>query len=467
MLLRHMLLRCWRGGLWALVVGCTIAAAQSLPATRDWHVRPGADGDGSSTAPFGRLAEALAVATAGDRVLLAPGTYDEALTTVRGGVPGAPLTIAALSETDRPVLTRNGRVATIGHPHIVVDGLVFDGQFGADDAVRVQSAAAGLVLRHVEVRRTSRDCIDMGAPADVTIEHSLVHHCLNAARGRTDAHGIVAGAARNLTIRSTEVHTFSGDAIQLDPGRAAPGWTNLRVEGCRLWLAPLPEAVNGFAAGVVPGENAIDTKTTRSGDRATLTVVNTEAWGFRGGLINNMAAFNIKERVDATFDRVTVHSSELAFRLRGAPGIGARVGITNTVVYDTATAVRYEDDIDDVRLHHVTIGREVGRVFQRASSPGTTVDVRNLLVLGASLPREAAGRGLAVGAADVVDAAAHDYRPAPESAAIDAATPLPHVTHDRLGVLRPQGSGPDIGAYERCQPACPPAAPTGLRGSGR
>ena len=92
------------------------------------------------------------------------------------------------------------------------------------------------------------------------IDGSLIHHTLNAANVRTDAHGIVAGAARRLTIRNTEIHTFSGDAFQIDPGRAAPGWGDIVVEGCRFWLQPLPAAVNGFAAGVVPGENAIDTK---------------------------------------------------------------------------------------------------------------------------------------------------------------------------------------------------------------
>ena len=56
----------------------------------------------------------------------------------------------------------------------------------------------------------------MDAPADVLIEDSLIHHTLNAARGRTDAHGVVAGAVQRLTIRRTEIHTFSGDAVQLE-----------------------------------------------------------------------------------------------------------------------------------------------------------------------------------------------------------------------------------------------------------
>jgi hypothetical protein len=45
--------------------------------------------------------------------------------------------------------------------------------------------------------------------------------------------------------------------------------------------------------------------------------------GYRGGLINNMAASNMKEYIDAVLDRVTVHDSEIPFRLRGP---GARAG---------------------------------------------------------------------------------------------------------------------------------------------
>lgn len=447
-------------GLATLALRPDAGAAAADP--RTWHVVVGGDGDGTPEAPLGRLADALLLAAAGDTILVGPGTYQERIEPPRGGTADAPLTIAARELLDRPVFTQPGRVATIAHPYLVLDGLILDGQYGLDDAVRIRSAATGLVLRRVEVRNTSRDCIDMQAPAGVLIEDSLVHHCLNAARGRTDAHGIVAGAARDLTIRRTDVHTFSGDAVQLDPGRSSPGWSNLRIEGCRFWLAPLTTETNGFAAGVVPGENAIDTKTPPTGPRASLSVVDTEVWGFGGGLIKNMAAFNIKERVDAHFDRVTVSSSHIAFRLRGGGDSGARVHVTNTVIHSVDTAVRYEDDIDVVRLHHVTLGHAVGRVFHAAQAKASALDVRNLLALGTGVPPEAGGGALAVDADAFVDAAAHDYRPTPDSPAVDAATPLPEITHDRLGVARPQGAASDVGAFEFCLSGCPPATPKAL-----
>jgi hypothetical protein len=137
---------------------------------------------------------------------------------------------------------------------------VLDGEYGADDTVRIGTDASHFTLRHAEVRHSGRDLIDLTAPPNVTIEDSLLHHALNSTGGRSDAHGIVAGPVQDLVVRNTEIHTFSGDAVQVDPGRSAPGWNRVLIDGCRFWLAPLDEAENGFAAGTVPGENAVDTK---------------------------------------------------------------------------------------------------------------------------------------------------------------------------------------------------------------
>ncbi len=379
-------------------------------AGRPWHVKGGAVGDGSPARPFGRLAEALAVAGPGDEVLIAPGTYREPLRTTRGGTAEAPLVIRAAQAENRPVFEVTGRVATISHPHIVVDGLVLDGQYGKDDAVRVSSAATGLVLRRVEVRRSSRDCIDMAAPSDVTIDQILIHHCLDAANGRKDAHGLVTGPVERLTVRDSEIHTFSGDGIQFDPSRAAPGWTDVRLERLKLWLEPLPSPVNGFAAGVVPGENAVDTKTPRSGRRSRLVVTQVEAWGFGKGLVTNMAAFNIKERVDASFDSVTVHHSDIAFRLRGPGDAGVSAIVRDSVLHHVAVGFRSEDDLSALRVERVTLGRDVATPFVSAGQASRGPDVRDLIVLGTRLPREANGRGRTVGPGAFVDVTADDYR---------------------------------------------------------
>ena len=415
-------------------------------AATEWHVAGGGTGNGSPGAPFGRVQDALLVAQPGDAIAVAPGTFNERIQSVRGGTQAAPIRLFAVKGRGSSIVTNAGRVLTIAHPHLIVDGLVLDGQFGRDDVVRVSSAGTGFTLRNAEVRRTTYDAVDLGAVTDVVIENSLIHDALNAANGRTDAHGIVGGAVRRLTIRNTEVHTFSGDAVQVDSGRSSPGWTDVVIEGCRFWLAPLPSATNGFPAGIVPGENAVDTKASASFARARLVIRNTEAHGFRNGLIGNMAAFNLKEHIDATLDGVTVFDSQIAFRLR-APAI---VRVQNAVIHSVETGVRYEENISNLRIWNTTFGGGISTPFRAAASPASTIDVRNVLLLGAALPREAKGSSnMAVAASAFVNASAHDYQLAAGGDAIDAGASIPEVTIDRQGVGRPQGKAYDIGAFER------------------
>ena len=416
------------------------------------YVAPGGAGNGTSASPFGRIADALAVAVAGDTVLLKAGVYAERLRTVRGGTSTSRLVIRAESDGKAILSSGGGNVVRVSHPYVTIRGLVVDGQYGPYDAVLVDGAATALILQYLEVKRTSKDCIDMRAVANVVVERSLIHHCLNATNGRTDAHGIVAGAVRNLVVRDTKIHTFSGDAIQLDPGRTAPGWDRITIERCQFWLEPLPSGENGFPAGTVPGENALDTKTLGTAPRATVIVRQTEAWGFRGGLLTNMAAFNVKENVNATFDGVTVSRSEIAFRLRGpGPNGGAWARVQNAVVYDVGTAVRYEDNIERVQVWNTTLGSAIPRFFRAASSTSAGLDVRNVLFLGPSSTMPGGLGNVQATAAFFVSAGAHDYRLASGSLAIDAGVSISSVNKDRIGVPRPQGAYWDVGAYEFVQ----------------
>jgi hypothetical protein len=232
-----------------LVTGLLLIA---LPAdAAEWFVAAGGTGNGASTAPFGQIQQALTVAQPGDTITIHAGSYTEALRTVRGGLAGRPIRVRANGGRGSVVVTnRWATVLRISHPFITVEGLVIDGQYGAYDTIVATADADDLTLRDLEVRRSTKDLVYIQAAHTVLIEQSLIHHALNAADGRTDAHGIVAGAVRNLTIRDTEIHTFSGDGVQVDPGRAAPGWSDVTIEGTHIWLAPLPAPTNGFAAGV-------------------------------------------------------------------------------------------------------------------------------------------------------------------------------------------------------------------------
>ena len=433
-------------GALALLSWCVTSVAAA-----EWFVAAGARGDGKASAPFGLIQDALAAAQPGDVVTVRPGTYRERLATVRHGTANLPITLRSADGRGSVVVRAVGRVLTVDHAYFTVDGLVLDGEYGASDTVRVSGAAHYLTLRHTEVRRSAHDLIDMAGPRGVLIEQCLIHHALNAGGGRTDAHGIAAGPVQQLTIRDTDIHTFSGDGVQVDPGRSAPGWNDVRLDGVRIWLEPLAADENGFPAGTVPGENAIDTKAAATLKRARLTIRNVTAWGFQNGLITNMAAFNLKEHIDATLDGVTVFDSQIAFRLRGGgrTGPGAWVTVTNAVVHSVLTAYRYEDDIQRLHIWNNTVGRNVTRVFQAALSNREGLDVRNLLMMDGR-PREAVDPSNLV-ATDhwFVDASRHDYRLVADAPAIDAGVTVPDVAIDRDGVNRPVGRAHDVGAYER------------------
>src|SRR5687767_995076 len=131
--------------------------ALSAPArAAEWFVAPGGVGNGSGSFPFGRIQDALNAARAGDVITVAPGTYGESLSTVRSGAAATPITLRA-SQPRTAVVTRLGRVLNVGHAYLVVDGLVLDGQYGADDAVRVTTTGDFLQLLNTEVRRSSKD----------------------------------------------------------------------------------------------------------------------------------------------------------------------------------------------------------------------------------------------------------------------------------------------------------------------
>jgi hypothetical protein len=439
---------------------CALVMSQPAAAA-EWFVSAGSTGDGSAASPFGRIQDAVQLAQPGDIVTVAAGTYRETLRTVRGGTATQRIVIRKAAGAGAVLVTSVGRVFTFSHPYVTLDGLSLDGQFGADDLVRIGSGANATVLRNCDIGRTSKDAIDIGAPQDVLIEGCKIHEALNATNGRTDAHGVVAGAVRRLTVRNTEIHTFSGDGLQVDPGRDTPGWDDVTIEGCRIWLAPLATPLNGFAAGVVPGENAVDTKVNSSLSRAHITIRDTEAFGFRGGLISNMAAFNLKENIDAIVDRVTVHDSEIGFRLRGggAASWGAWVRVQNAVVHSSSVAFRYEDNIQNLRIWNATVGSSVPRAFVNASANAANLDVRNFLLLGTTLPVEARNASsLAVGADSFVSAGSHNYQLAAGSKAVDGGVAISDVSTDRQGTKRPQGAGYDIGAFERAASASAPEA---------
>jgi hypothetical protein len=453
----------------ALGVAAGVLPAAAVARAADWYVdaTAGAGGDGSMADPFTQIQDALDVATAGDVIHVLPGTYAP-IATVVDGTPAAPITVQAEPAGDA-VVQASGTALEAHHEHHTFQGLVLDGGYGAGDAVDADGANF-LELFDVEVRRSGGDCIDLHTVEGVLIANSRIHHCVAEDAGAVvDAHGVTGDSVFDLEIRDSEIYLCSGDAVQMSPPRLP--WDELRIRRSTLWTGALDEDAGPIAAGTIVGENALDTKVGAeldgSGSPPTVEIEDVVAYGFRG-FIDNQAAWNLKEDVGVTIDRVTVYDTELAFRLRGP----ASVQVRNAVVYDVDGAVRYEDGLPGAQILASTFGGEVLAAFvDGGGDPPVGLVVEDLLVLGDAVPDEAAGgmANLAAGPEAFVDAAAHDYHLVASGAPVDAGVALDGVMVDRDGTFRPVGRAFDVGAYEWHEDPPPPPPPdddSGGAGSG-
>jgi hypothetical protein len=270
------------------------------------------------------------------------------------------------ADTPKPVGTQ-GVVGTLANPKTVArleitkpgvyENYLVDAQGAGGNIVKV--SADNVTIRHCEIRNATGNAIGVFG-TKVVIENCRIHHLLNGSfKQQTDAHG-VTGRWGDVTIRNCDISYVSGDCVQFDPDRKSQG--SVVIEDCNLWTGPLPADALGFKTGERPGENAFDSKTMPDGERCKLIVRNCHLHGWnQPSQIDNMAALNLKERVDAEITHCVFSDNENAFRVRG-PGKrgGAHVIINDCAVYDTKVAVRAEDMIEQLKINRLAIGPGVG-----------------------------------------------------------------------------------------------------------
>lgn len=449
-----------------LAVACLLLTLQSVGRAQSatYYVDPfGSDlNDGSPLNPLATIGEAFNRVQAGDTILVGDGVYIESLVTERDGAAWAPITLSAQHPGQAVIQSAAQQALDIVNSHWNVRGLVFDGGYNDWDVVRVRTTADYLNFNDNEVRNGLKDGIDLGSNEvlftpefdflqGVTIENSTFHHLLNNQGGvRADAHGIVAGAVRDMTIRNTNISYVSGDALQLQDG----GWNNVLVQRSTFWNGPLPAPAGGFAAGVNPGENAIDTKQDAQIDvRGALVVQDSAFYGWRSDTSPNSPALNLKEKVSVQLEGNTLHDNFIGVQVRGlTDDNGAHVTVASNVLYDNTTAVRYEDSATNLHVLNNTFGAGHTRIFQpvpNQTGAGPDFQVLNNLFEAATKPPQAADpSNLAVTAGSFLDAAGHNYRLTMTSPALDAGLTLAEAPRDRDFVPRPQHGVADVGAFE-------------------
>ncbi len=408
---------------------------------------------GTFDEPYATITKALSLSQPGQTIYVKSGVYDEQISFPTAGESDSRITLRSCGD-DTVSLTHSRNLGAylvdIGKAYITMENFIIDGQWREADIVKIRDQGNYAILRNLEIKNTKRDGVDMDDPVGVLIDCCIIHDALRfneSSNERDDAHGIVTAGVQDLIIRDTEIYYVSGDTLQFQYN----AWDNILVENCALWNGKLPEARAGFPAGVNPGENAVDTKYYTSHGRGRLYMKNIIAYGWDSDYLANGAAFNIKHNVEAVLDGITTYDNDIAFRLRGPASIstgGAWVTMKNVVIYNTKRAVRYEDDIENLKIYHTTFGNGNGSLFQSAGGYGDGFEVKNNLFLGTKPTEATDSSNLAVDDSSFDDADSHDYHLAASSIAIDNADSSINVTADRDGFSRPYSENPDVGAYE-------------------
>jgi hypothetical protein len=281
-----------------------------------------------------------------------------AVTAVQAQPPGASGRVGCL---EKPKQVRRLEITKPG----VYENYLVDSAWEGGNRVKI--TADDVILRHCEIRNATGNGVGVFG-RNVTIENCKIHHLLNSTFSQQhDAHGIT-GHWGNTVIRNCEIYYTSGDSVQFDPERNSVG--EVLIENCTFWTGPLPEDAAGFKKGERPGENAFDSKVPDGdGERCKITIRNCYFHGWRQpGQIDNLAALNLKEHIEAKVTGCVFADNEIALRVRG-PGKrgGALVTVEDCAIHDGEVAFRMEDKIENLRLVRVGFGNGVKEKFMRAS----------------------------------------------------------------------------------------------------
>ena len=387
----------------------------------------------------------------GDAVLFRRGdSFPETLELDSDGTESNRILVSAWGSGDRPLVYGVNLRST----YITIDDIDIDHRKDDSDAVRLRDAK-NCILRNMEIRNGTRDAIDVNGSDSLLVEDVEIHHFLNGSYGsKDDAHGLAITDTRGVTIRRANIHHVSGDSVQTDPNRVNGSISDdILIEDSHLWTSPLANDFNsGWVAGNSPGENALDTKVVRTGFeteirmRISLRNIVSHGWTAESELPRR-AAFNLKEKIDANLDRITVYDSEVAFRVRGGFG-NANTSIMNAVVYSVDTAVRAEDDVADLRIFNSTFGRDIGtklEVVNGTSAQGSW-DIRNNAFLQSKPQQASQVTNIVATESDFVSPEARDYRLTAGASVINTGETIPEVVADRDGQTRIAPY--DSGAYE-------------------
>lgn len=442
----------------ALPAAALLAAVFSLPAPgvpATYYVSPsGADaGPGTVTEPWRTIGKAATTLAPGDTVLIRAGTYAEQVQVAVSGMAGAEVTFAAYPG-ESPVLDGTGVVVSTGD----LAGLfeVVQRSWVRVRGLRVQHAGpgeltAGFLVEdssHVTVESCSTfDTVSSGigvwGGSDVTLAgNDVAFACTGPMQESISVGGTTGFELRGNVVRDGPPMPAGKEGICIKDGASTGMVHHNQVSG-------LHEKVGLYF-------DAWDKHT------FDIDVHGNRIWAIEGAdgiaLASEMGGLleNIRVHDNVSFDNgfygisVGVNGTSPTHPMSGI------VIVNNTAVGNGTTGwgggiTVYNPGASNVIVRNNVVNANAAfQIAVSADVPAGAVTVDHNLVhpfLGTE-PDEIRGTDYVEADPLFVGAAAHDYHLLAASPAIDHGNRALAPTADADGLLRPQGAGVDLGAYE-------------------
>jgi hypothetical protein len=411
--------------LFSLIAICTAASAQA----REIFVAPtGSDTNtGSADSPFREIRQAISVLVPGDTVWVADGNYKGF--DVRTGSAATTTTIRAIGSGAiiTPTTDRGGNnpnnIVVWESTNLVLDGLR---TFQAPNAGLRIVASNGVTVRNGVFGDNGKWGIVTSHCDDLLLEN-------NDCYGSVIEHGIyVANSGDRPVVRGNRIH-----------GNTNSG---LRANG------DITQGGDGIISGALIENNIIYDNGASGGGAMNFD-------GLQDGIIRNNLLYN---------NRAT---GIALFKGDGAAGPKGMQILNNTIIVpaDGRYCLRLTDVIGTLTVrNNILYSHNTNRGSFSWNTPAEaawTNSDYNLFGGGTAVSTDGQASRISMAtwrasghephsipsttlAALFVASGSHDYRLTTSSPAIDRGMALPAISHDIMGVSRPQGAAPDIGAYE-------------------